>query len=655
MHQGLDELLQRCTVKLTVTGKMGWGSGFFVAPGLILTCAHVVEGVKPDTMVQIRWQKQEMFAETTIANAKVMPPDLALLKFTPPPNTNLPCVYLDETLESGNELYFFGYPDQDFPNGCPVTLNCEGFTGDDPPLVKFKWGQVRPGMSGSPLLNCRTGKVCGIVKFTRNRTTDLGGGAIPTQVILEQFPRLKELQQKFHQQDRRWSNLLAPPKPTPRTLIWASVVGTLGVVLLRFLGALQPLEILSYDLLMSWRYPEDPDQRIVVVEIDKDDLEQLGTKEDDEEITYEKLLLLLTRLQNYKPQVIGLDVYVNQRYEPGYKQLVDHIAKIDEDSNEVSDNSVPIIASCEISNLYGSSQVPGDKLGFTNVPPEGLFGFKNKQLAEGEHFIRRYLLTANELSVTSNCNTAFSLGLLVALEYLESKKGIEPILDECNRMDNGQGYIEFKQTGTILKDLSVSGGGYQWREIGEYETLLNYRAVYPVRDSFKTVNARQIVGEEKNLLPEDSLKDSLKDRVVLIGYNVEHLGKYDDLHYTPYSFGRWPLGQRLPGVQIHAHAVSQIVSAVLDDRLQIVVWHWWVEILWIGVWSLIGCWLIWVFSLGRWFLLGLAVAVPLFFFSWLFLSFLGWWVPSIPPALAVALTAWTAKKMTRTVAKKQLP
>src|SRR5215831_13606046 len=41
MEQSLIDLLHRCTVKLTV-GR-GYGTGFFVAPGLILTCAHVVK------------------------------------------------------------------------------------------------------------------------------------------------------------------------------------------------------------------------------------------------------------------------------------------------------------------------------------------------------------------------------------------------------------------------------------------------------------------------------------------------------------------------------------------------------------------------------------------------------------------------------------
>ncbi|MBE9129375.1 MULTISPECIES: HEAT repeat domain-containing protein [unclassified Coleofasciculus] len=204
----LEELLQQCTVKLTLPG--GWGTGFFVAPEWILTCAHVVQEVKGEP-VRVRWQKQENWAKGVVERSLPEPYDLALLRVTPPADANPPCVYLDVTIQSRDSLYLFGYPDQDFPNGCPVTFNCEGLTGDEPALIKFKLGQVRPGMSGAPLLNQRTGKVCGIVKFTRDRSFDLGGGAVPTRVILEQFPELVEQQRSFHQYDQRWSNLVAKP------------------------------------------------------------------------------------------------------------------------------------------------------------------------------------------------------------------------------------------------------------------------------------------------------------------------------------------------------------------------------------------------------------------------------------------------------------
>ncbi len=209
----LEELLQQCTVKLTIPGRMGWGTGFFVAPGWILTCAHVVQEAKGQP-IQVRWQSQENWAQAVVQRSSPTPHDLALLRVTLPIDTNPPCVYLDEEIRSRDPLYLFGYPDQDFPNGCPATFSCEGLTGDDPLLIKFALGQVRPGMSGSPLLNQRTGKVCGIVKFTRDRTIDLGGGATPTSVIFQHFPDLQQQNAQFHQQDTRWNFFLVPPSPT---------------------------------------------------------------------------------------------------------------------------------------------------------------------------------------------------------------------------------------------------------------------------------------------------------------------------------------------------------------------------------------------------------------------------------------------------------
>lgn len=210
----LEELLQQCTVKLTLPGRMGWRTGFFVAQEWILTCAHVVQESNGQS-AQVQWQKRKL--EAVVERSLPDPHDLALLRVTLPIDADPACVYLDEEICSRDPLYLFGYPDQDFPNGCPVTFSCEGLTGDEPALIKFALGQVRPGMSGSPLLNQRTGKVCGMVKFTRDRSFDLGGGAIPTGVILKQFPQLRNLQQQFHQLDRRWSDLVSKTKSLPNT------------------------------------------------------------------------------------------------------------------------------------------------------------------------------------------------------------------------------------------------------------------------------------------------------------------------------------------------------------------------------------------------------------------------------------------------------
>jgi S1-C subfamily serine protease len=51
--QAADKL-QRCTVKITIPGKIGWGTGFAVAPGIILTCKHVVKDAI-DIGVEVYW------------------------------------------------------------------------------------------------------------------------------------------------------------------------------------------------------------------------------------------------------------------------------------------------------------------------------------------------------------------------------------------------------------------------------------------------------------------------------------------------------------------------------------------------------------------------------------------------------------------------
>ena len=201
----LEDLLQQCTVKLTVPG--GWGTGFFVAPQWILTCAHVVKNAA-DQPIQLCWQGQENWATALVAQTRPDPYDLALLKVTLPPGANPPCVALGEAIDSRDPLYLFGYPDEGDPHGEPRTFNCDGLTGSETASILFNLGQVRPGMSGSPLLNQRTKQVCGIVKFTRDRSFDLGGGAIPTSVIFQQFPQLRDWQQQFHQGDVRWRNLV---------------------------------------------------------------------------------------------------------------------------------------------------------------------------------------------------------------------------------------------------------------------------------------------------------------------------------------------------------------------------------------------------------------------------------------------------------------
>lgn len=195
MDDSLAAYLSECTVRLQGADDE-LGTGFFVSPGLILTCFHVVKAAYTQQQpILIWWQNQKYTAtiETLPTNPETV--DLALLRLNNAPQ-NHSCVNLSEHVAVGDELYTFGYT-REYENGEPATFVCEGFDGNEPPLLKFKAGQVRPGFSGSPLLNQKTGKICGVVKRSRDVEYDLGGRAVPTSVIFATFPALAQQQTKI--------------------------------------------------------------------------------------------------------------------------------------------------------------------------------------------------------------------------------------------------------------------------------------------------------------------------------------------------------------------------------------------------------------------------------------------------------------------------
>lgn len=249
LSQDLADLLRRCTLRLRVPQDESSGTGFFVAPGWILTCAHVVEtawrwsnplGKIGDGLIP---QDETLYSPRPLAGeglgvrgeiAETSPLTLTLsplgegtgrqtstvrfLAFLPKPYPDLallhcedvsahPCVLLHPEIELHDHLYSFGYTDQ-HPNGDSATFEYEGPTDTGSGrLLKFKAGQSRPGLSGAPLLNLRTGAVCGVVKSSRDRETDLGGRAVPLTCLPQDWG-LTALQQSYHQQHSDWLDSL---------------------------------------------------------------------------------------------------------------------------------------------------------------------------------------------------------------------------------------------------------------------------------------------------------------------------------------------------------------------------------------------------------------------------------------------------------------
>ncbi|GEM_PF-1423957 len=242
MDSRLYELLRQCTLRVDSVGREHLGTGFFVAPGLILTCAHVVEDVQSDT-IEIIWNGQSYPAQLKEYRPEPEGPDLALLSIDLQEH---PCVWLHKGATPFDALYSYGYPD-DNPGGASTIFTLEGPSGEQGELLKFQSGQVRPGQSGAPLLNTQTGGVCGVVYSTRGRASDLGGGAIPTAVLLRTFPELAALQQQFHERNRRWLSYVSSAQDEKRQrieLMWIDQSDFVQDRLDRFVGRGAELSII---------------------------------------------------------------------------------------------------------------------------------------------------------------------------------------------------------------------------------------------------------------------------------------------------------------------------------------------------------------------------------------------------------------------------
>jgi CHASE2 domain-containing sensor protein len=399
---------------------------------------------------------------------------------------------------------------------------------------------------------------------------------------------------------------LSPPKRLNfSNIALTSLACTLAVMGVRGLGVLQPFELPAYDHLLRQRSAEPLDSRILVVEIAETD-----TNQDEYPLQDRTLAQLLQKLEEYHPQVIGLNVH---RYEPrgvGRSELIAHL----------QDNS-HLITVCGFDSTDKNHAPPPeftpaqvrDQMGFSNLLPD--------PWDSPRETIRRQLLSYNphRAETSSPCTTPWSLSVQLAHRFLEGSKLPSFSLTQQGDLQVGS---------RILKPLPARFGGYQRLEGHSNQIAINYRSRLP--------GQRVTV---QDVLSGNLARDRVEGKVVLIG-NTSYLA--GDEERTPYG--------KMPTVWIQAHLTSQLLSAALDNRPLIwVLPQWgpvqWGDALWVFAWSLLGGGLSWVLRKRR-ILLGLAFGalLGLLYHLCLILLAQGGWMPLIPSALAVLATgSWLLK------------
>lgn len=394
-----------------------------------------------------------------------------------------------------------------------------------------------------------------------------------------------------------------------QTLLLASVMVTAFVMGVRQLGVLQNWELQAFDQLMRLRPPEKPDQRLLIVTVTEKDVQHSQNPQERRGSSLSDFALaqLLKKLQSYQPRVIGLDIYRDFPITQNHADLKTHIHQ-----NE------NFIAICEVGDTAehpGTRPPPGisdDRLSFSDFPidPDGV--------------VRRQLL-AMAPNPNSFCVTDISFSFRVAQLYL-ADQGIYA-------QRNLEGNVQIGRT--IFKRLEPETGGYHKLDALGYQVMLNYR-------SSDSVAVQVTLTDLLNKSSDAELSNLIKDRIVLIGTTAL---SFKDYSPTPYSSGQG--AEQMPGVVIHAHMVSQILSTVLEQRPLL----WWLlpwgVTLWVWGWSLVGGILVlYVRSLLH---LELASGAALGILSGVCFVLLlrGGWVPLIPAALGLTATGSSVVVYTR--------
>jgi CHASE2 domain-containing sensor protein/two-component sensor histidine kinase len=375
------------------------------------------------------------------------------------------------------------------------------------------------------------------------------------------------------------------------TLPGIAVIGL--VIIARLTGLLQSWEWSALDDFLRLRPSEPVDERIVIVGINEADIRSIGAYP----IPDHEIAALIKTLQRYQPSVLGLDLMRDLPVEPGHAELV---TVFKENKNLIAiEKALP-------ETIAPPPELPPEQISFSDV------------ITDADGRLRRSLL-----GTQTPKGFKFSLALRLSQTYL-STKGIS--------LENGiRDRLAMRFGTTELPRFQPNFGGYVRTNAGGVQGLVNFRSSQP---RFRTLSLSDIKTGKFN-------PSWIRFHIIIIGITSPGV----DIKNIAAIAGNNPAPGLVYGVEFQAHAVSQIVSAVLDGRPLLRVWSDGWEYLWILGWGILGLGLARLTQSPLRNLLAVGVAsVSLVGCSFILLIG-GWWIPVVPATLVlvfngVGLTAF---------------
>ncbi len=401
-----------------------------------------------------------------------------------------------------------------------------------------------------------------------------------------------------------------------RTKIYFTIIVSLVtsvLILMRLFGLFETTELKTFDQMLWLRslvVKEQPDNRIIMVTIDDNDLAEQRRKGESlkgTSISDKSLNILLEKLEQYQPSVIGLDIYRDFKSEdPELTKRLQQTRNLITicKGSYIGANSKGIAPPPEI-----PSQDIRDRLGFSDF------------IRDEDGIIRRHLLFMKQ-EPNSLCTVEYSLSLQLAFEYFKFRGIKEVTINPDNTL---------KIDKATFQPLTRYSGGYQNIDASGGQVLLNWRASDKLSEK---VSLTEILTSQVN-------PSSFKDKIVLIGV----VAKGDLQDYLPTPLGSDPNTQK-SGVLIHAHMLSQILSHVLDNRSLLQTLAPIHEIIWILSSSLVGGVLTLRLRKQRMrLIISIMTAAGIVYMVCFGFLLLSYWAPLVPSVIALSVTALIIKSV----------
>jgi len=369
----------------------------------------------------------------------------------------------------------------------------------------------------------------------------------------------------------------------------ASLAVALVVLGFRDLGWLQAPELVVYDTLLEGE-PRSASSDVVLVEITERDIAEQGHWPISDRVLAEAL----RRITDGGPRAVGLDLYRDLPNPPGESHL-----------RRVLREDARIFA-VEKLGEDGGRGIPGPSI----LEGSGRIGANDLTPDPGDEAVRRGLYFLDD----SRGEPQPSFAWLMALNAL-APEGLA-----ATAVPGDPGAIRLGDQ--VLRPLQNDDGGYVDFDSAGYQVLLDYAAGPLVRYRLGEVLGGGVPAEV------------FRDAVVLLGSNAESL---PDIFPVPQ-------GGSLSGLEIHGHAIDQLIRIARGQSSPRKFVREWLEVLVVFLAGLTSCAVILGlhsrFSPGPGILvastlagLGLLAATAYGLFQ------AGWWWPVVAPSLAWLGTA----------------